>query len=63
MSQLREVRAQGAKEQRRILELEDQVSTYIQQNQALENQLVKLHHKDDEAKSMHEELTTLEEVR
>lgn len=63
MGQLRELRSQSAKDQRRIAELEDQVSTYVEQNRALENRLVNLHFKEEEAKSMHEELTTLEEVR
>lgn len=35
----------------------------VQQNQALENQIMHMHSKDADIKSMHDELTTLEEVR
>lgn len=63
MAQLRETRSQLCREERRSAELEEQLSTMVQQNQALENQVVELHHKNDDVKSMHEELNTLEEVR
>lgn len=63
LSQLREARAQNSKDQRRITELEEQLSTMVQQNQALENQIMQMHCKDEDMKSMHEEFTTLDEVR
>lgn len=63
LSQLREIRTLFSREQRRVSELEEQLSTMVQQNQSLEKQLVHIHLKDEEVKSMHEELTTLEEVR
>ncbi|XP_072386792.1 uncharacterized protein Cen isoform X1 [Diabrotica undecimpunctata] len=65
LSQLSKTRAQCSRDERRIAELEEQLKTLVQQNQALENQVVQLSHKEDDLnmKSMHEELTTLEEVR
>lgn len=64
LAQLSKSRAQCNRDERRITELEEQLATVIQQNQALENQVVQLSHRGDEGmKSMHEELTTLEEVR
>lgn len=64
LSQLSKSRAQCNRDERRITELEEQLATVIQQNQALENQVVQLSHRGEEGmKSMHEELTTLEEVR
>ncbi|XP_050507226.1 cerebellar degeneration-related protein 2 [Diabrotica virgifera virgifera] len=65
LSQLSKTRAQCSRDERRISELEEQLKTLVQQNQALENQVVQLSHKEDDLnmKSMHEELTTLEEVR
>ncbi|KAF5292600.1 hypothetical protein FQA39_LY13933 [Lamprigera yunnana] len=63
MMQLRENRTLLCREQRRATELEEQLSAMIRQNQSLENQLLHVNLKDEEAKSMHEELTTLEEVR
>ncbi|EFA09463.2 cerebellar degeneration-related protein 2-like isoform X2 [Tribolium castaneum] len=63
MAQLRESKTQASRDQRRITELEEQLATMIQQNQALENQVIQLHHRDDDMKSMYDELSTLEEVR
>ncbi|XP_060528521.1 cerebellar degeneration-related protein 2-like isoform X2 [Cylas formicarius] len=65
LTQLRESRAQCSKDERIIAELEEQLSTMVQQNQALENQVVQLSHKGEDMnmKSMHEELNTLDEVR
>ncbi|CAG9862312.1 unnamed protein product [Phyllotreta striolata] len=65
LAQLSKARSQCGRDERRIAELEEQLATLVQQNQALENQVVQLAHKDDDLnmKSIHEELTTLEEVR
>ncbi|KAJ8920288.1 hypothetical protein NQ315_011949 [Exocentrus adspersus] len=65
LSQLSKTRAQCSRDERRIAELEEQLATMIQQNQALENQVVQLSHIGDDLnmKSIHEELTTLEEVK
>jgi uncharacterized coiled-coil DUF342 family protein len=63
LAQLRECKTQTSRDHRRITELEEQLATMIQQNQALENQVIQLHHRDDDMKSMYDELSTLEEVR
>ncbi|KAF5306129.1 hypothetical protein FQR65_LT07405 [Abscondita terminalis] len=63
MAQLRENQTLLLREQRRVTELEEHLATMVQQNQSLENQLLHIHLKDEESKSMHEELMTLEEVR
>lgn len=64
LAQLRESKTQASRDQRRITELEEQLVTMVQQNQALENQVMQMHHRDDEdMKSMYDELSTLEEVR
>ncbi|KAK9882652.1 hypothetical protein WA026_022518 [Henosepilachna vigintioctopunctata] len=63
LGQLRESKTQCAKEQRKVTELEEQLRTITQQNESLENQIIKLHHKDEEVKSVQEELSLLEEVR
>lgn len=65
LAQLSKTRAQCNRDERRIAELEEQLSTMVQQNQALENQVVQLSHRGEDLnmKSMHEELTTLEEVK
>lgn len=65
LSQLSKMRSQCTRDERRITELEEQLSTLVQQNQSLENQVIQLSHKGDDLnmKSMHEELTSLEEVR
>lgn len=65
LAQLRETRALCSKDERKIAELEEQLATMVQQNQALENQVIQLSHRGDDLnmKSMHEELTTLDEVK
>ncbi|KAK5645572.1 hypothetical protein RI129_006872 [Pyrocoelia pectoralis] len=63
MIQLRETRTLFYREQRRVSELEEQLSTMVRQNQTLEKQLIHLNYKEEEPKSMQEELVTLEEVR
>ncbi|CAG9821922.1 unnamed protein product [Phaedon cochleariae] len=70
VEQLGRARAQCGREERRAGELEEQLATMARQCQALEEQLARAAHggrgRDEEdlnMKSMHEELTTLEEVR
>lgn len=62
-SQLSDSRMLYAQEQRRATELEDQLASMVQQNQALEKQLVQFHLRDGEPKSMHDEFSSLDEVR
>nr|XP_023017817.1 cerebellar degeneration-related protein 2 isoform X2 [Leptinotarsa decemlineata] len=65
LAQLEKTRAQCSRDERRIAELEEQLSTMVQQNQEFENQVMLFANRGDDlnAKSMHEELTTVEEVR
>lgn len=63
LAQLRENKTQTSRDQRRITELEEQLATIIQQNQALENQVIQMNYREDDVKSMYDELSTLEEVR
>ncbi|CAH2007822.1 unnamed protein product [Acanthoscelides obtectus] len=65
LAQLSKMRAQCNRDERKIAELEEQLAVIIQQNQALENQVVQLSHKGDHntMKSWHEELSAVEEVR
>lgn len=65
MSQLRESRDQYSLDQHRIMELEEQLTALNDQNRVLEKRLMRSKEgKDaDGGKTMHEEFTTLEEVR
>lgn len=63
LTQLREVKLQNAKEQRKVAELEEHVDALELQNQALESQVISMHQRTDEFKSIHEEISLLEEVR
>lgn len=61
--ELRENKVAFAQEQRRVTELEEQLASVIQENNRLQEQLRNWHQRGDEPKSMHEELSILEEVR
>lgn len=61
--ELRENKVAFAQEQRRVTELEEQLASVIQENNRLQEQLRNWHQREDEPKSMHEEFSTLEEVR
>lgn len=63
MIQLRDIQALRTRDVRRITELEEQLATLVQENQTLESQLMNISNKEEDMKSMHEELTTLDEVR
>lgn len=63
LAQLRENKTQTSRDQRRITELEEQLAIVIQQNQTLENQVIQMNYREDDVKSMYDELSTLEEVR
>lgn len=63
MIQLRDIQALRTRDVRRITELEEQLATLVQENQTLESQLMNISNKEEDIKSMHEELTTLDEVR
>ncbi|CAH0692497.1 unnamed protein product [Chilo suppressalis] len=61
--ELRESKVAFAQEQRRVTELEEQLASMVQENNRLHDQLRNWHQREDEPKSMHEELSILEEVR
>uniref|UniRef100_A0A1B6CRN1 HAP1 N-terminal domain-containing protein n=1 Tax=Clastoptera arizonana TaxID=38151 RepID=A0A1B6CRN1_9HEMI len=63
LQQLQESKTQRSKEQRRIQDLEEQTQLLIQENTCLEEQLIMLTQKEEDMKSLQEELTTLEEIR
>lgn len=63
LAQLRENKTQTSRDQRRITELEEQLAIVIQQNQTLENQVIQMNYREDDVKSMYDEISTLEEVR
>lgn len=61
--ELRESKVAFAQEQRRVTELEEQLASMVQENNRIQEQLRNWHRGEDEAKSMHEEFSILEEVR
>lgn len=63
LEQLRDIKSQRSRDQRRVIELEEQLATLVQENQALETQLLNASTRDEHMKSMHDELNTLDEVR
>ncbi|XP_044734597.1 uncharacterized protein LOC123296941 isoform X2 [Chrysoperla carnea] len=62
LKELADERAQRTRDQRRVTELEEQMTSLLHQIQALEQQLTEYHQKEVMT-SMHEEISTLEEVR
>ncbi|XP_069697871.1 cerebellar degeneration-related protein 2-like isoform X2 [Periplaneta americana] len=63
LGQLQELRSQRHKDQRKMAELEEQLAGLLQENLALEEQLAMLRQKEEDMKSLQEEISTLEEVR
>ncbi|XP_012275197.1 cerebellar degeneration-related protein 2-like isoform X2 [Orussus abietinus] len=63
LRQLNEARSQRAREQKRVAELGEQLTTLLQENALLEEQLNVWRHKAQDMKSLQEEISTLEEVR
>ncbi|KRT85231.1 hypothetical protein AMK59_2071, partial [Oryctes borbonicus] len=63
MSQLREVRTQCTKDQWTISELQEQLESMQEQTKVLERQLSQYHAKEEEMKSIQDEISSLEEVR
>lgn len=63
MCQLREAHTQCAKDQRRITELEEKLEILQEQAKILERQLSQYHMKEEEMKSVQDEISSLEEVR
>lgn len=63
LRQLQEVRSQRAREQKKVSELSQQLTTLLQENSALEEQLTEWRNKAQDVKSLQDEINTLEEVR
>ncbi|XP_054279430.1 cerebellar degeneration-related protein 2-like isoform X2 [Macrosteles quadrilineatus] len=63
LQQVQELRSQRARDQRRVADLEDQMTQLIQENACLEERVAVLHQKEEEMQSLQEELSTLEEIR
>lgn len=63
LQQLQETRTQKAREQRKVQDLEEQLAVVLQENASLEERLSLLHQKEEDMKSLQEELSMLEEIR
>lgn len=63
LRQLQDARNQRAREQKKVTELSQQLTTLLQENSALEEQLTELRNKAQDVKSLQDEISTLEEVR
>ncbi|KAJ9593034.1 hypothetical protein L9F63_015303, partial [Diploptera punctata] len=60
---LQEQKSLRAKDQRKAADLEEQMAAVLQENLALEEELTLLRQKEEDMKSLQEEISTLEEVR
>ncbi|XP_017795241.1 PREDICTED: cerebellar degeneration-related protein 2 isoform X2 [Habropoda laboriosa] len=63
LRQLQEARNQRAREQKKVTELGQQLTTLLLENNSLEEQLTVWRSKAEDVKSLQEEINTLEEVR
>nr|XP_012224157.1 PREDICTED: cerebellar degeneration-related protein 2-like isoform X2 [Linepithema humile] len=63
LRQLQDARSQRAREQKKVSELSQQLTTLLQENSTLEEQLTELRNKAQDVKSLQDEISTLEEVR
>lgn len=63
LTQLQDARNQRAREQKKVSELSQQLTTLLQENSALEEQLTEWRNKAQDVKSLQDEISTLEEVR
>ncbi|XP_072747328.1 uncharacterized protein Centrocortin isoform X1 [Anoplolepis gracilipes] len=63
LRQLQDARNQRAREQKKVSELSQQLTTLLQENSALEEQLTEWRNKAQDVKSLQDEISTLEEVR
>lgn len=61
--EMQELKAQRLRDQRRSSKLEEQVQALVQENQVMEEQLQVFQHKEEDMKSLQEEISTLEEIR
>ncbi|XP_075220256.1 cerebellar degeneration-related protein 2-like isoform X2 [Lycorma delicatula] len=63
LQQLQEARTQKTREQRKVQDLAEQLAVVLQENASLEERLSLLHQKEEDMKSLQEELSMLEEIR
>ncbi|KYM95638.1 Cerebellar degeneration-related protein 2-like protein [Cyphomyrmex costatus] len=63
LTQLQDARNQRAREQKKVFELSQQLTTLLQENSTLEEQLTEWRNKAQDVKSLQDEISTLEEVR
>lgn len=63
LRQLQDARSQRAREQKKVSELSQQLTSLLQENSALEEQLAEWRNKAQDVKSLQDEINTLEEVR
>lgn len=63
LRQLQDARNQRAREQTKVSELSQQLTTLLQENSALEEQLTVWRNKAQDVKNLQDEINTLEEVR
>jgi len=63
LRQLQDARNQRAREQKKVSELSQQLTTLLQENSVLEEQLTEWRNKAQDVKSLQDEISTLEEVR
>lgn len=61
--EVQELKAQRLRDQRRASKLEEQVQALVLENQMMEEQLTNFQQKDEDMKSLQEEISTLEEIR
>lgn len=61
--EVQELKAQRLRDQRRSTKLEEQVQALVQENQMMEEQLLSFQQKEEDMKSLQEEISTLEEIR
>ncbi|XP_034252012.1 uncharacterized protein LOC117651781 isoform X2 [Thrips palmi] len=61
--EVQELKAQRLRDQRRASKLEEQAQALMLENQVMEEQLSNLQQKDEDMKSLQEEISTLEEIR
>lgn len=63
LRQLQDARSQRAREQKKVSELSQQLTSLLQENSTLEEQLAEWRNKAQDVKSLQDEINTLEEVR
>lgn len=63
LRQLQDARSQRIREQKKVSELNQQLTTLLQENSTLEEQLTIWRNKAEDMKNLQDEINTLEEVR